>query len=251
MYIGMEVLRLYRIAKMNIDLNSQFVAGAAGAIIGAVVGGAISFLLQWYGNSRDQRLKEAERREKRKERAQTLLVRMIAIFSHISNLTQYAEEANEKRNTPLGLVEPWQTYLPIATMPPSIEFTAEEMSLLFSLKNDDLFNDMIVYDQVYRNTLDLFARMNNLKTRLMDELPVNFDEKHHGLTVLELDEFRTFRTQMILFNDIFEQTIHWCRKEKKISSNMVVELHKTLAKETGITMSLEGGGISSNPKGTA
>jgi hypothetical protein len=45
MYIVMEALRPSRIAKMNIDLNSQFVAGAAGVIIGAMVGGAVSFLL--------------------------------------------------------------------------------------------------------------------------------------------------------------------------------------------------------------
>jgi hypothetical protein len=43
MYIGMEALRPYRIAKMNIDLNSQFVAGAAGAIIGAVLGSYFIF----------------------------------------------------------------------------------------------------------------------------------------------------------------------------------------------------------------
>ncbi|WP_210381555.1 hypothetical protein, partial [Microvirga zambiensis] len=67
--------------------------------------------------------------------------------------------------------QPWQIVRPLASIPPRVDFTADELSLLLSLRDSDLFNRLSQLDGIYNNFLDILSTFNARKSALNDLLP--------------------------------------------------------------------------------
>ena len=140
------------------DLNSNFWAGVSGAIVGAVVGGIISYLLQRQSLSEARRQRKAEsvqdeeRRKADDTRVQralgtSLLFKVISIEANLDALYRYFGESYENaRNNQLE-GNPWTYFQPLANHPEPIYFSPNEMGMLLGLRDDALFNEMLILDR--------------------------------------------------------------------------------------------------------
>jgi hypothetical protein len=126
------------------------------AVGGAIVGGIIAFVIQLVVLRAAARQREKEAAERKKALGFSLFVKMMKIHSHLHLLHEHLEEPFERDKEGGGGREPWQIVLPLANNPMHVHFSSDEMAMLLSLKNDDLFNDVISMDEIHNSTIDLF-----------------------------------------------------------------------------------------------
>ena len=126
--------------------SSQFWAGIIGAVVGAIVGGVISYFIQRSAlrEARDQRREDDLRTQR--ALAHALLFKVIRIHSDFDAIYSHVEGCIEKAANEGFKGEPWQFVLPPANIPDAVKFSSEEMGMLLSLKNDDVFNKIAAMD---------------------------------------------------------------------------------------------------------
>src|SRR3546814_10422982 len=121
------------------------------AIIGAIIGGLIALGIQLLAlrAAKNQRLEEAA--ERKKALAHALLFKMAKILSNLENFKEYLQGPLKIANEAKLEREPWELIQPLANYPDPIQFSTDEMAMLLSLKNDDLFNEILSMDQVHKD----------------------------------------------------------------------------------------------------
>ena len=144
-------------------MTSEFWAGIIGALVGAVAGGGVTWLLQHFQSKQD-------RLERDKASARSLLFKLIHIHSDLSLFHRHVVEC-DGRAKQLGLEIGWQSFLPIANGPRKVEFTSVEMSYLLGLEKFDLFNDVLSLDALHSSTIDIFGLYATHRLELTDMLP--------------------------------------------------------------------------------
>lgn len=217
----------------GIDLNSTFIAGLLGAGFGAIISGIISYLLQRKEHKRAEQIRAGDRNTERKAIAYTLLTKMMVIHSVTSTTTDYLEEVAARAETDSEFPEPWQTYHPIVTHLPAIEFSPEERGLIYSLSDNELLNDVLMCDYGYLSTIGLVAKLNEKHDGLTAELPARM-EGMRGHIRLGENEVLKFRPKMMILNNLFSQTLEWCAREKVTTAVLLMRLGKVLKEEVGI-----------------
>jgi hypothetical protein len=111
------------------------------------------------------------RREAQQALGQSLLIKTIRIQSNIAAIQKYiASSFNEAKKAGYN-GKPWQIVKPLASIPPRIDFTTEELSLLLSLRDSELFNSLSQLDNIYNNFMDILSTFNARKHTLNDGLP--------------------------------------------------------------------------------
>lgn len=201
------------------------------AIVGAVVGGIISFLIQLFNIAKAAKERKEARDEQRKAVGFSLLHKFVKIHSNIELYRRYIEDAFARINGTMG--EPWQTYQPSANHASYIEFSSEEMGLLFSLKNDDLFNDILPYDGVHNSTIDIFKKIDEGKQNLVQMLPAEMEGLVGKIELSEV-EARFVRPRVADLNHLLLQARAWSEKEAKISGALLIGLQSLLEEKLGI-----------------
>lgn len=142
---------------------SEFWAAVVGAMVGALAGGGVTWLLQSIQNTR-------ENSDRDKALARSLLFKLIRIYSDHEAFRRHVENCHEnakKNELELG----WQSFSPIANGPKRVDFSADEMSYLLSLGNYDLFNEILSTDVIHTATIEIFEFYALRRMALTDMLP--------------------------------------------------------------------------------
>ncbi len=132
------------------ELGSEFWA----AIVGAITGGLISYLMQ------RQSLRDAQRNEIGRHlladralafslyyKALSIAASFYLFLEEVKKSEKKAHEANVRLS---------EAMLPIVNLPPAIEFSSAEMACLLSLKDQDTFNSVLALDRVHNGTVSLW-----------------------------------------------------------------------------------------------
>lgn len=67
---------------------------------------------------------------------------------------------NEKREPPY-----WTFIIPILNMPDEVHFSSEEMSFLFSTKNDEVFNNLLNLEPIYNSIIPAWTEYKLIRER--------------------------------------------------------------------------------------
>jgi hypothetical protein len=207
------------------------------AVAGAVVGGVIAFIIQLIilREAAKQRAKEND--ERRQALGHALLFKMIKIHSNLYGFDQHLEERFAEAEKDGFEGEPWQIYLPLANTPAPVRFSTDEMAMLLSLKDDDLFNDIVSLDEVHNGTIDIFRTLNARRQALTEELPAKM-EGAKGETILTAEQLLFLRPKMVEINLLVESTREWCKTEEQNTRNSLTYLHSALKEKVGLTCSI-------------
>jgi hypothetical protein len=123
---------LYFLSLRGPELSRESWAAIVGAIAGAVIGGVISALLQWQAHGLALKQREADRLERRQALAQAVLFKMSTIYSNLEQLRRHVRECVTRAES-TGL-ELWETMLPLANTPDRVNFSTDELSVIFFCK---------------------------------------------------------------------------------------------------------------------
>lgn len=140
------------------------------AIVGAVVGGAMAFLAQWIAIY-EQRQQRAEDLLKTKQSlAIALLLKLMRIHSNFCQMNEHIETsiAEAARHGIEG--ELWQAVVPLASVPDQVVYAPEEMSLLLTLGDLDIFNLVVDLDVRHNSLIEALRTMSALRLALNEHL---------------------------------------------------------------------------------
>jgi len=148
-------------------MESEFWAAVVGAVIGAITGGLITWLLQL---SQDRR----QISERNQALARSLILKLLRIHSDLQGFRTHIEECEARANRD-GLPIGWQSLRAIGNLPRHISFTPEEMSYLLSLKDYKLFDKVLSLDVLHTSTIGIFELYKERRLALTDMLSASMN----------------------------------------------------------------------------
>ena len=135
------------------------------------MGGGIAYIMQRSAINKEDHRRSAEQREAQQALGQSLLIKTIRIQSNIAAIQKYITSSFDEAKNKGYNGKPWQIVRPLASIPPRIDFSTDQLSLLLSLRDSDLFNRLSQLDGIYNNFLDILSTFNDRKSALNDLLP--------------------------------------------------------------------------------
>lgn len=198
------------------------------AIVGAIVGGVFSVGLQAYNFYHGQ---------KKTNRAlgYSLLFKLMTIHTHQSHFLKHIN--NMKQHDP-DVEHPARWLLPIANVPHRIEFSSDEMAMLLSLKNNDVFNKIASLDGVYNSILPVWSLYQAVRTELGN---LNTKGLNHqtGEGFIALTKDSPEEVKFFEVNHLASQLISRASEDEKEARQGLIEAAKVLESNLGIKAKLE------------
>jgi hypothetical protein len=233
--IWTEFLSLARPVWTIIPASSEFWS----AIIGAVVGGGISYC----GQLKILRDTRNQRREDRLQRQQALghalLFKLIRIHSNFSVIHRHMEGCFETA-TERGLSgEPWQFVMPLATVADPVHFSPDEMAMLLGLKSNDVFNTIASLDTVHNHLVEATRLMSIERRALAQMLPADLSDGAILSGVIDRNTYMALKPKMIEVNSLIEHIRQAARRDTEESSTAMQRLNGVLKEELDLTYRLE------------
>jgi len=186
-------------------LASKAVLPILGAVLGVAVGGAISFALQIRSFDEARRTRENEEQQKRKALGTSLLFKVIRIYTGLTHIKDHFDECHASKHQ-FGInVEPFQYVRPILNLPTGEKFSADELALLVSLKDDEVTNTVISLDDIYEAVLGALIALNRFIEVFRTGLAAQFEDELVEIKVPH-DELKFVRPKMIDVNSIAMQS---------------------------------------------
>ncbi len=168
------------------------------AIVGAVVGGVITTLLQVAQQTHERSLRNSERLEQRKMFAYSLVYKLMTINSMFVRVSHHLEKAFEAAPEDW---EPWQFLEGYATSHKHVVFSPEEMTLLLKVSADS-FNDIAALDEVHNALSDTLGVFSRHKERIHELLPPSRMDGRKGHIEATQEQYMAARPYMVVANGI-------------------------------------------------
>lgn len=197
--------------------ETEFIA----AVVGSIVGGVIAYIVQVTALREARRTKKVDELQKRQALAHSLLFKTIKIHSNIRHLRDYLEERFSLAKKDGFDGEPWQMILQLANPPPEVNFSADEMGMLLSLKSDNLFNIILSLDSRHNSLIEAMRLYNAQRTSLQETLKIDSYDGSLASGMMSKQESLALRPTMVSLNQLVLDT-------QRLSIEYVVESRKAL-----------------------
>ncbi len=208
------------------------------AIGGAVVGGLIAFGIQLVALRAAAKQRAEEAAERRKALGHALLFKMLKIHSNLHGFNEHLQETFAKAEKAGFGGEPWQIVRPIANHPATVHFSTDEMAMLLSLKNDDVFNDVLSMDGVHNSTIALFQTFAECRHSLTSLLPAEM-EGIVGTTEITQEQMQFLRPKMAEVNDLIISMRQRCELDTRDAWSVLTRLQAVLKDKVGLKIEIE------------
>jgi hypothetical protein len=179
-------------------LGGTFWATLIGVIVGAGVGGIITFLIQISGVriARNERL-EAKRQDDLAT-AFSAMVKIIKMLSNIGHIRTEIAAVQAKLGKPEAEgVEFWQVMPPFGTMPPPVDFTTSESAFILLTKDRDLMLTAMELADVHNNFLGLVTAYSERREALASLFTVGAVHGNYATSALNQEETNRLMPRII------------------------------------------------------
>jgi hypothetical protein len=175
------------------------------AIIGAVVGGFIALLIQIVALRSSKKYRDQDRLDVKRGLANSLLLKLVRVHSnfygihhHIESCYQAGKERGDEKN-------PWRFFMPLANLPETVVFSPDEMGLLFSQRDDDVFNSVLDMDVAHNSLIEVMKIIAVTRKELTKQLKVSAVEGNRLSGDLNEQEYLSIQPQVIETDGLIEQ----------------------------------------------
>lgn len=216
-------------------MSPEFWAAIAGAIVGSVSAGGVTWLLQ-----RNQDARQAL--DRNKGLARSLIFKLVRIHSDMDGFKKHVSEAlaNSEQN---GLKLGWQSLRAIGNLPDRVSFNSDEMAYLISLGDDGLFNDVLTLDVVHSSTIGIFELYKERRLALTDLLSASAIDGTIGTTDLNEAQAAFFAPKFaeldMLAGDIKSRTELDAQEARVALEHTALAVRKTLGPKFRIDLDVE------------
>lgn len=211
-------------------------------IAGAIVGGGIAFCIQYFALRETRVIREDDRKIQREALANSLMFKVIRIYSNLHGIVLHFEESQEQATTEGMQGEPWQIYVQLANLPDVVSFTSGEMAMLLSLKADAVFNSVLDLDVRHNAIISILHTFNGAKKDLEDRIAavgrVEAEQGRELQQAMPMDAWHANRPRMINVNGLAEDLISTAKKDFEIAGAVLQNLHQTLRDKCGLSYTI-------------
>ena len=217
--------------------DSNFFSGVTGALLGALVGGAISWALQSSAFAREARQKDQAALAANKLICMSLGFKTHHMFEQINMIGRHFAE--ELQKVPHGDTKhPFRYVQPIANVFDEIRFTTEELGLLLQ-KDFQLANDLALLQQVHNTRLAAVAQYNRIRISLLDVMQVHEVKGEIGTSILDGGEMARLLPRWLTLDSIIIQTMSAKDREFDEAKKALISVSAAIEKHFGTTFRVQ------------
>ena len=217
----------------------EFWAAVAGAIVGAIVSGLIAYGIQIRVLREGRNQRAEDRRISQEALATSLIFKIGKAYSNIRALHKHLEKCFGTVGHSEPQREAWQVFLPLANFPDRISFATEEMSMLLTMNNDDVFSLVLALDDVHNSLWDTVRTLQEEHALLLEQVRVDRFEGDVGKISLDQATQLKLRPGMIRANHIAEQLRANTRRALDESKEAVSGVHNLLSNKLDLSLGFE------------
>jgi hypothetical protein len=200
--------------------SNEFIA----TIVGAVVGGLISFGPQMVAIRAAKKQRDEDQLQAQRTASYSLIFKLMRIVSSFYGLWEHVESALKARPNEA----PWSIVEPIVNLPERVSFTSEEMAMLMGLKESILINEVMNLELGHNSLLDAMAAYGTARMAVADSMKgqvIGGGVVHANLT---LDEAALLMPKMMALNGLIMHIHGRAKAEYEASGRILEKVHKTL-----------------------
>jgi hypothetical protein len=217
------------------DATITALATFGAAVLGAVVGGLISYFLQSQALAAAKVQHDGDRKEVRKTIGYSLLFKMIRLASDLVLLKKHLEDSIGKMAN--GDTAYWRSVLPLAPLPDPIQFLPDEMALVLSL-DSGVFNTLAAIDERHNSTVGIFALYASKREAATSPFGAEMSGAT-GTTTLTAKQLEWLAPRAYEMNNIVELMCDRLDEEVEAAKSALKTLHTVLEKEFDLKHKLE------------
>jgi hypothetical protein len=210
--------------------STQFLSVLAGAAVAALSGGVVAWVLQRQSVAEARKDKTEHNKLTQQVLAHSLLFKMIRIHSDFLIIRTHLE-SHCKDSTHDEL---WQNLIPLRTLPPPIHFSADEMGMLLSLKDDEVFNCVMPLDGLHNSLTDIAKLYSDKRERLTQRLPNQTEQGNPYSSALSLEHVLAFRPLINELNSMVAQMREFTAQDVARAGKALERLQALLETRLGI-----------------
>lgn len=159
----------------GIKLN-EFWAALAGAVVGSLISGVISYVLQKSSFEEQRRDRLTQESDKRRALGHSLFFKVHSIANTLQHLKNHVDHCQRGAADEGGESAPPVTYLlPILNVGDPVQLVAEEMTLLLSTGADDAFNRVLEIAPIHNSILPVWQHYAAMRAELNEITSTGID----------------------------------------------------------------------------
>jgi hypothetical protein len=172
------------------------------AVVGAIIGGLISGVIQFLSFKRQDQIEREKTRQRNVLISYALMFKIMKIYSDLIQFDDHINECKAKAKEN-DLAEPHRYFLPLVTLPDPIMVNIDEMEVLIDEHNMDVVNRLFDLSSIHRCTIDLFKAHQSLDNQLKAFIYV--DDIHDGIAVtgIKMEDMTKVRPLMFQIDQLF------------------------------------------------
>lgn len=215
-------------------MPTEFWAAILGAVVGAVVGGLVAYVVQLKALREVRSQRDEDRRLGQQALGRALLLKTTRIYSDFADVSEdfegYIKSAKQHGHT--GNF--WMFYEPMAVPPDRVEFTYDEMGMILSLDDDDVFNLVHAMDMRHNSLITAIQGLHCEWSDLVDRLPGNHVSGMPIETELTPDQALAVRPKMNRVNIIILEIAQLTAQLRDEAARSLLRLNGVLGQRLGL-----------------
>lgn len=219
----------------TLDISSQAKSALLGAIVGSLVGGLINYCLARRSTRLEAEKRDADRREVRKAKAQSLMVKLIRVSTFARNMHLHLDECRNRRpDKPLS----WEVVTPVSNLPQAFSFDAEEVVAVMSIKSDVLANQVLDIEFLFNGLLEGMRNYQQTRKEVAGQLSARLNGRMASAEITP-DTMMKVGEQLVEMNMVLESLEPMSIRLWALCQNALPSLLKALRREFGITTQID------------
>lgn len=216
------------------------------AISGAVIGGLIAYFIQLKALRESRSIRQDDLRQTQQALGNSIIFKLTRIISDAKQIELHFSNCKpENTASSISEMEPWQAVIPLANLPPQINFAPEELAFLISLEEYEVFNSVCILDQSHSALIEAVGVYATQREILMEKAKPKASKRNLGTYEFEKEEYLAIRPNMVAVNSIAEQNFSYARRLFGETRIGLEGIHKLLKEKFDLQYNLE---IASEPE---
>ena len=144
------------------------------------------------------------------------------------------------------LDQPWQAVEPLVNVPDRVEFTSEELTLLLSLDDKVLFNDLVITDEIHNARIALYEKFSSRRLLLTDNIPAIMVGKIGHIALTEEQEL-VLGPRMVELNAMIRSMLKYGPLDEAGTHNLLTRLSTLFNDRLGLGFKFEPKSLQGKP----
>lgn len=219
------------------DALSFFGSEFWAAIVGAMVGGVIAYLIQLQALREARKARAQAQEDENKSLGYSLFFKTLTIWNNLAHMKKYVDEARKKQID--FKADRLSTVLkPLANVADPIKYDPREMSLLLSLGEAGTLNEILPLDAIHNSILPVWALYAKKRNELHDVVQMHGIDLDSGVANISLPADSKAARLLFEVNELATALAERADKDEAEARHARDDLLQTIRKRIGLPINL-------------